>query len=225
MGCLVEFFVMVNTKDHWRAGSSSGAAELGLKESGCHAGEDRERRESMEIRYTHTAGESWDFGTVPCDWEKDGCVSEDAEVVGIMGVLPNVLAGEDQIFSGRLLQSDVEFIAPAGTQRGHAGCGTTQEWIQDSVAASDTGNDQIFVERCLEHTRVRNPKHGIGALDVISDAEARLGLLVGDQAVVEISTETEVERPVSLRDLVLKVKSELLYVGVAAESEQTSRTG
>ena len=47
---------------------------------------------------------------------------QDAEVVPIMRVLPNVLAGEHQVFPDSLLQSGVELIAISRSVRGlHAG--------------------------------------------------------------------------------------------------------
>ena len=43
-------------------------------------------------------------------------------------------------------------------------------------------------------------------LDVVSDPEARLGLLVRGQAVIEIAAQAEVERPRALGNCVLEVK-------------------
>ena len=42
-----------------------------------------------------------------------------------------------------------------------------------STRAAD---DQIFVERCLERSRVGEAKYGVGRLDVIGNTEPRLGL-------------------------------------------------
>ena len=112
---LIELLVVVDAEDHWRAGSSSCTAELGLEEPRCNTGEDHQRGESMEIWHAHTPRKSRNLGSVPRNREKDGGVAEYAEIVCIVGVLPDVLAGEDQIPAKRLLETGVELITPAGS--------------------------------------------------------------------------------------------------------------
>ena len=48
---------------------------------------------------------------VPLDRESDRRVAQHAEVVRPVGVLPDVLAVDHQVFSESLLQAGVEFIA------------------------------------------------------------------------------------------------------------------
>src|SRR5258708_7461685 len=179
----------------------------------------------MEIRDAHTTGKSGNLGSFPCDGEEDGSIAEDAEIVCIVGVLPDVLAGEDQIFPSRLLHPSVEFIAPSGSERRRICRGTAEKRIQHQAVASDAGDDQVLVERRFEHARVRNTQHGVALLYVVSDADARLGLFVGGQAVIEIPAQANVECPVPFGDLILHVKRELLDVGMAAEGKQTSSAG
>src|ERR1700730_140785 len=127
---LIKLLVVINSEDATgRGGSSSGSAELREKEPCSYTRKDHERRESMEIRHAHTAGKSRNLGIVPCDREKDSCVSEDAEIVSVVCVLPDVLAREDQIFPECLLQSGVKFIEPAGPQRGYTRCSAAKKWI------------------------------------------------------------------------------------------------
>ena len=83
----------------------------------------------MEVRHAHTAGKSRNLRIVPRHRKKDWRVAENAEIVSVVGVLPDVFAGEDQVFPESLLKSSMEFIAPAGTQRRYAGCRAAQEWI------------------------------------------------------------------------------------------------
>ncbi len=54
-----------------------------------------------------------------------------------------------------------------------------------------------------------------GGLDVVSDAQARLGLVGVGEAVVDVFAQTQVEVPVAGFDLVFNVKGQLFYVGVA----------
>ena len=71
----------------------------------------------MKIRHAHAARVSRNLGAVPFDREGDRRCAQHAEVVGVVRVLPDVLAGEDKILSEGLLDPGVEFIAPARTER------------------------------------------------------------------------------------------------------------
>src|ERR1700745_1509034 len=162
----------------------------------------------MESRYADATSKPGNLGVMPGDREEDWRVAENAKVVTIVRVLPDVLAGENQIFSKGLLDSSVKLIPPARTHRSRARCRATKKRIQDGITASGAGDDQIFVERCFEQSRIGNAE----------DRAARLG-------VVEVSTQTKIECPVSFRDLVLGVQRQFLYVGVTLEEELSSSTG
>src|SRR5258706_8482373 len=124
VGCLVELLVMVDTEDSTRRrGSGSRSPQLREEVAGRHAGEDHERGKSMEVWYANPPRECWNFVVMPLDREGDGRSPQDAEVVGPMRVLPDVLAGEDKISSERLLDAGVEFVAPARCNRVSAGPG------------------------------------------------------------------------------------------------------
>jgi len=45
----------------------------------------------------------------------DGRVAQDAEIEGVVGVLPDVLATENDILADGLLESSVELIAETGS--------------------------------------------------------------------------------------------------------------
>ena len=51
---------------------------------------------------------------MPSDGEKDRSIGKDAEIVSGMCVLPNIVAGNNQILAEGLLESRVEFISEAG---------------------------------------------------------------------------------------------------------------
>src|SRR6266404_9555486 len=90
--------------------------DLRRKEARRDAGENHERAETVNIRDAHAARESGNLGVVPGNREEYRCVSQDAEVVSTVRVLPDVFSRKDEIFSERLLQSGVEFVAPPGTE-------------------------------------------------------------------------------------------------------------
>ena len=62
-------------------------------------------------------------------------------------------------------------------------------------------------------------------LDVVGDAQARLGLALDGEAVVEVAADAGVEGPVAGGDLVLGVEGELLDVGVAVEGVVAAAAG
>ena len=130
---------------------------------------------------------------MPFDRESDGGVAEDAEVVAVVRVLRNPLPRKHQVFSEGLLQPSVEFISKAGTQWIVRGRRTDQKRIQDSIAASDTGKYQIFVERRFQCASIGNAKNGIGFLDIVSDPNARLSLPCRGDSIVKIATQPQVQ--------------------------------
>ncbi len=124
MGCLIEMFVVVDAE--WNKpcsghhGDSSGAPDLWGEKARCHAGEDHECRKAMDVWYAHAACISRNFGVVPFDGEGDRRVAEHAEIVAVVGVFRNPLAGKDYVLSESLLNPGVEFVAEAGTVSGWA---------------------------------------------------------------------------------------------------------
>jgi hypothetical protein len=51
-------------------------------------------------------GVAGDFGVVPVDGEEDWRVAQDGKVEGVSGVLPDVLAAEDQVLAEGLLDAE-----------------------------------------------------------------------------------------------------------------------
>src|SRR5579862_2739134 len=176
----------------------------------------------MEVWHTHPSRISWNLRARPFDRESDRSRAEDAEVVGIMGVLPDVFAGEHHITPERLFNAGVELVAPAGRKRGDVRRGAEQKRIQDGIAASLVGKDQVLIEGCLENASVRNPQDRIRRLDVVRDAETGFSLFLRRQSIVKITPQSQIERPLAFGNRILNVKCQLLHVGMAIERKESS---
>src|SRR5215469_7904688 len=177
MGRLVEPFVMIDAKGHGTTpcdcGDSAQSSHLGGKKPGGDAGEDEEGREAMEVRHADPTGKSWNLGVMPLDGKENWCVSQIAEVVTIVSVFPNVLPREYKVLSKRLLQSHMEFIAIAGTQRrGYAG----NESREKGKVAPRTRDEQILIKWRFQSSSVGSTEYRVGSLDVVSDSQAGLSL-------------------------------------------------
>ena len=94
-----------------------------------------------------------------------------------MRILPNVFAVHNQVLSECLLEAGMKLITLAGAQwNGEAGIALARrhETIDNGVIASSAGQDQVLVKRRFHDASVRSPQHGVGMLDVIGNADARL---------------------------------------------------
>jgi hypothetical protein len=118
VGGLIEMFIVVDAEGSpGRLQVAPAPPIWGVKEACRHAGEDHERRKAVEVRHAHAARISGNFRVVPLNGESDRRVAEHAEIVAVVRVLRDPLAGKDQVAPESLLQASVEFIAKAGTQR------------------------------------------------------------------------------------------------------------
>ena len=117
------------------------------------------------------------FGVVPLDRERDRRVAENAEVVAVVSIFPDILAIEHHMLPESLLQSGMEFIAKAGIS-GVVGLDDAQPRSGFStIEASEAGKNQILIERRFQRPRIGNAKDGVALLDVVGDAKPRFGLL------------------------------------------------
>src|SRR5437870_2756778 len=110
-----------------------------------------------------------------------------------MRVLPKVVGIDQQVFAHSLLESGVKLIAASRVNR--HGVGAKDILIQ-AADPRRAGQKKIFVERGLESSGVRDSKHRTSLLDVVCDAQAGLNAAVGDEAVVDIFAQPEIEREV-----------------------------
>src|SRR5215471_18008688 len=211
VGRLVELFVVVDAEHAVSTLPRRGCADarqLRLEESGRDAGHHNQRAESVKVRYAGANRIPWDFRALPFNRKGDRSAAQHAKVVRAVRVFPNIVGTDDQVFPERLLQTSVEFVSPAGDerigdarialQRGHQG-------IDYRIAAAGAGQDQVFVERRFKRPSVGNTKDGMAWLDVVGDAQARLGLRRVADPVVNVAANSQVERPVFPADCVLDV--------------------
>ena len=70
---------------------------------------------------------------MPVDGEEDGRVAQDAEVEGVVRVLPDVLAADHGLLAEGLLQSGVKLVAEAGLQRARNTRGAGEQRRKHSV--------------------------------------------------------------------------------------------
>src|SRR4051794_15449042 len=108
----------------------------------------------MEIGHADAAGKAGDFRPVPRNREGDRRRAENAEVISIVRVLPDVFAREDQVLAKRLLKADVEFVTPARCQWCRILRRATKQRVQDRGVTSDAGQHETFVEWSFEHARI-----------------------------------------------------------------------
>ena len=219
MGGLVELLVVVDAEGGVGRGlarlhGGSEAAGLRSEEAGGDRGEDNLCGEVVDGGYVEATVEAGNLGVVPADGEGDGRGAEDGEVVGVVGVLPDIVGGEDGEAGEGLLEAGVEVVAEAGAV-GSWGAG--DERGDDGGVATFAGKDQVLVEGRLQRAGVGDAQDGPGAFDLIAESEARLDLVGGDKSVVLVETQAEVSGPAPEGDGVLGVCGELLDVGVAVE--------
>ena len=148
---LVELFVVIDTEGIAALSRGcSGACRLRREEPGGDRGHDGIGAEAVKIGDLDVEGVARNLRVVPVDGEGDGRIAEDAEVEGVVGVLPDVLAAEDSVFAQGLLQTGVKLVAEAGGE-GTGDAGTArQQRVQHRIGAAAAGKDEVFVEGRLE---------------------------------------------------------------------------
>jgi len=117
MGGLVVALVVVDAEGK-AAGPYRSACTCGLwgEEPRSYRGHNDEGGEIVEVGDIGTKGEAGDLGVMPVDGERDGRVAKDAEVEGVVGVLPDVVSAEDQVLAEGLLEASMKLVAVAGLQ-------------------------------------------------------------------------------------------------------------
>src|SRR5579863_4800815 len=132
----------------------------------------------MVIGNAYSQRISGNFVSLPFDWECNRRGTYNAKVVTVVGVLPDIFAVDHDVFSNSLLQSSMEFIAKCGRDRSRYARhpGRRHDGCDHRDTASGAGDYQIFVERRLQGSRIRNSQHRVARFDVVSDSKSRLGL-------------------------------------------------
>src|SRR5450755_2298580 len=91
-------------------------SRLGWEEAGGHRRHDDEGGHVVEVGHFGTQVEAGDLRVVPVDRKEDRRVAQDAEVEGVVGVLPDVISGEDEVFAEGLLEASMKLVAEAGLE-------------------------------------------------------------------------------------------------------------
>src|ERR1035437_10175427 len=195
VGRLVEMLVVIDA-EHSTSGRGPGAnaADLRSVEAGRNTRHDDEGGEAVEVGHAGANRISGDFGAGPFDGIKDGRCAEDAEIVSLMRIFPDVLAVDHQKASKGLGEAGMELIAMAGAQRhvGHTWPGGGRlKRVDHRIVTSDAGQYQVLVEGTLHGAGVGNSQQGAGRLEVVCNANARLGLPGDGEAVVQIASNPE----------------------------------
>ena len=81
-------------------------------------------------------GIAGNLGVMPVDGEGDRRVAQDAEVEGVVGVLPDVLAADHGMLSEALLQAGVELVAETGLKRSRNARRAEEQRRQHRIRAS-----------------------------------------------------------------------------------------
>ena len=130
------------------------------------------------------------FEFFPGDREGDGCGPKDREIVGVVGVFPDVLSADDEMFAESLLQPCMELVTHARVE----GCGRAvakrlEDALNNGVVAAVDGKNQVLVEGGLLHAGIGDAKDGVGALDVVGEANAGLDHALHGEPVVEVAAD------------------------------------
>ena len=172
VGGLIEALVVVDAEGSVdvrisaRLDGRAEAARLWGEEAGGYGGEDDLSGEVVDLGDVETAVEAGDLGIVPADGEGDGRRAKDRKVIGVVGVLPDVVGGEDSVAGECLLEAGVEVVAEAGAV-GRGGAG--DEGGDDCGVAALGGEDEVLVEGRLERACIGDAEDGACALDVVGE--------------------------------------------------------
>ena len=117
-------------------------------------------RQAVEIRQTSPNRIAGDLRLRPFNRIGDRSVAQNAEIVSLIGVLPDVLRVNHKVLSESLLDRNVIFVPRARRQ----GVGDTRvalryrlERIHHRIVATGARKNQVFIERRLQCTCIGSP--------------------------------------------------------------------
>src|SRR4029077_1640966 len=113
--------------------------------------------------------------------ESYGGVEKHTEVVGVVRVLPEVVGIDQQEFSDGLLKAGIELVAKTGLN-----CDSirSKHVLGQASHAGGAGEEQILIKGRFHGPGVGDAKNCPGALDVVGDADAWLGLGFRHEAII-----------------------------------------
>ena len=222
IGGLLEGLVVIDAKNSGiERGVEEESADLRAEEAGTGVAEDHVGAEALGLREADFGGKSVDFRFAPFDREGNGGVEQGVEIEGVVGELPDVTDVDQNALGDGLLEAGVVLIAAAWLER--RGAVGSKGVAGKPATAGTAGENQSFVIRSLEETRVREAKDSAGGFDLVRRADAGLNAELRDQPVIKIGAQTGLNSKVLKIDRIFDVEGFFLDVGVSAEVELTAR--
>ena len=148
------------------------------------------RLKSLQVGGAHASSHAVELGVVPRDGERDIGVQQRAEVESVVRVLPEIIGVDQDELADGLLKTGVELVAETRLDGNRI---RSEHGLRKPARAGSARQQQVFVERRLHRAGVREANHGSCALDVVSQAEARLGLGAGGKPGVVIHSQADVD--------------------------------
>jgi hypothetical protein len=136
VGGLVKLLVVVNA-EHIECRKESNSRDLRVVEAGRNTRHHDQSRQSMIFRDSCSKHPSGNLRIVPFNWKGDRRSADNPEVESVVGVLPNVLRINNQVFTESLLKTGVEFVAESWSQ-----CPKLQVTPGGETIAAMTGSPQ-----------------------------------------------------------------------------------
>src|ERR1700679_3978610 len=145
-GLVVAFVVVDTERKSTLSYRSAGSSALRREEASSNRRHNDEGREVVIVGDIHAKREAGNLRVVPVDGEGNRSIAEYAEVKGVVGVLPDVVATEDEIFAEGLLETSVKLVAIAGLESSRYARAAEKQWSKDFVGASLTGQNEVLIE-------------------------------------------------------------------------------
>ena len=230
VGCFIQLFVVIDAEGiiSGSLGDPAGSSRSGnlrrIKARG-HRRPDHIGAEVMVLGNLQIYRIAGYFRAMPVDGEGNGRVAQHAEVEGVVRVLPDVLAAENDSLAKSLLESGVKLIAETGAHVSGYAWAAIEQRIQHSVRASAAGEHQVLIEWRLHGAGIGDAQNGSRRFDVVRNAGAWLRLASIRQAVINVLAKPQVEQPVTRLDLVFDIESKFLDVGMPVEKVIRSPAG
>jgi len=157
--------------------------------------------EAVEVGSGDAEGNTVDFRLLPFDGKGNRSVEECVEIEGVLGLFPEIVGFDLNIFLDGLFDSTAQLITMTRAQRR---AGVSAENVGgEAASAGVAGEDKIFVIRGFHGARIRAANHGPGRLNEIRKTDSWLEQFVFADAFVVIKAEAGADGEVLDGDLVL----------------------
>src|SRR6516225_7367563 len=140
------------------------ATDLRREEPRGHTRHYGQRGEAVIIRHADAQSPAGDLRVMPLDGEENRRVTQVAEVISVLRVLPGVLTIDHEVFAEGLLQASVVFVADSGVEISR---NTRHQRRDDRIKTSRAGKHKVLVERSLQRAGIRRTENRVGLADVV----------------------------------------------------------